>query len=301
MGEPITLVTATVAAGLDEDEAPLRVALEALGLQTRVAAWDDAAVDWAASSLTVIRSTWDYTDRRDEFLEWAHRVGDVARLVNPAPVLEWNTDKQYLAQLEAAGIPIVPSTFFRPGDEVRLPTSGDVVVKPSVGAGSKDAGRFDARHPEPALAHAAAMLSEGRTVLVQPYQAAVDARGETALLYFGGTYSHSINKGPLLPPRDPDDPSTWEPSRALFAPERITAHEASDEERELGDAVMAALATVPSVGSHLDPPVYARVDVVRGDDGRCCVLEVELTEPSVFLDRSDGAADRFAAVLAALA
>ncbi len=300
MAAHVTLVTALVAAGLDDDEAPLRAALGARGLETRVAAWDDPAVDWAAGDLTVIRSTWDYTDRRAEFLDWAHRVGGLTRLVNPAPVLEWNTDKQYLAPLEAAGIPIVPSAFFRPGDEVRLPASGDVVVKPSVGAGSKDAGRFDARHPEPALAHAASMLSEGRTVLVQPYQAAVDAMGETALLYFGGTYSHAVNKGPLLPPLDPGDPSASEPSRALFAPERITAHRATDEERSLGDAVVAALAGVPDVGAHLDPPVYARVDLVRGDDGRSCVLEVELTEPSVFLDRSDGAADRFAAVLAAL-
>jgi len=213
---------------------------------------------------------------------------------------ERETDKVYLAELEVAGVEIVPSRFLQPSDPVVLPSSGEFVVKPTVGAGSRDAGRFDAADPEPAMAHAAALLAEGRTMMIQPYQRSVDERGETALLYFGGSFSHAINKGPLLARRDPGDPSTLQPSRALFAPERITPTSATKAERGAGDRVLEALAGLGSVGHELSPAPYVRIDLVEGDDGSTLLLEVELTEPSVFLDADSGAADRFADVLAAL-
>jgi hypothetical protein len=91
----------------------------------------------------VIRSTWDYTTRRDEFVAWARSVEQVTRLANRAGVIEWNTDKRYLRELEASGIPVVPTTWLEPGAAVELPTAGAHVIKPSVGAGSLDAERFD--------------------------------------------------------------------------------------------------------------------------------------------------------------
>ena len=123
----------------DEDDARLQAALRDRGLDTRWAVWDDPAVPWADAGLVVIRATWDYARRHDEFLAWA---GGVPRLRNPADVVRWSTDKRYLADLAAAGVPTVPTRFVAPGENGDLP-AGEVVVKPGVSAGSRDT----ARHP----------------------------------------------------------------------------------------------------------------------------------------------------------
>src|SRR5699024_625736 len=80
----------------DGDESGLVAALEALGLRAAWAPWDDAETDFAAADLVVLRATWDYPHRREEFLKWCESV---PRLANPAHVARWNTDKAYLLDL----------------------------------------------------------------------------------------------------------------------------------------------------------------------------------------------------------
>ncbi len=238
--------------------------------------WDDPAARWEDFDLVVVRSTWDYAERRDEFVAWAERVG--ARLCNPPEVVRWNTDKRYLAELDAAGLPVVPTTFLEPGAPIVLP---DVpcVVKPAVSAGSRDTARHD--HPRGAAEHARSLLDAGRVVMVQPYLDGVDAAGETALLYVEGAYDHAIRKGPLLLG------GTAEVD-GLFAPEAIAPREPGAQERAVGDAVVAFVAE--RFGG---PLLYARVDLLPTPRGPV-VLELELTEPSLFLACSEGAAARFA-------
>ena len=113
----------------DEDAALLTAALSAGGVPARWQVWDDPAASWSGA-LTVLRCTWDYTLRREEFLAWA---GTVARLANPVDVVVWNSDKTYLGDLAEAGVPVVPTTSARPGEPVRTPDDGEFVVKPSVG------------------------------------------------------------------------------------------------------------------------------------------------------------------------
>jgi glutathione synthase/RimK-type ligase-like ATP-grasp enzyme len=119
----------------------------------------------------------------------------VRNLLNASTVVAWNTDKRYLSDLAAAGVPTVPSRFFAPGEKVHLP-AGEVVVKPAVGAGSVGAQRFT--DPDAARRHAAQLHADGRTVLVQPYDARVQD-GETALVFLSGRQSHAFTKGPILP------------------------------------------------------------------------------------------------------
>src|SRR6478736_677267 len=174
----------------DGDDAELVAALRQRGLHARWLSWDDP--ETLRADLVILRAAWDYIDRLDEFLDWSTRV---ANLLNPRPVIGWNTDKRYLADLADAGVPTVPSRFFAPGERVRLP-KGEVVVKPSIGAGSVGAQRFtDARA---AREHAAALHGAGSTVLVQPYDARVEV-GETALVFLGGEQSYAFTKGPILP------------------------------------------------------------------------------------------------------
>jgi glutathione synthase/RimK-type ligase-like ATP-grasp enzyme len=272
----IALVTAREAEGHDEDMAPLLAALEAEGAEAEATAWDDPSIDWSRYALAVLRSTWDYSRRREEFLAWADQVERKVRLANTAAIVRWNTDKNYLRDFAKAGVPIVPTHFLDPGDPLRLPYSGEIVVKPAVGAGSMDVGRF----PEPGRAaeeHARRLLQAKRRVLVQPYLRDVDQAGETAMIYFGGEYSHAIRKGPMLG-------SSPEVVGGLYLKEDIRPREASAAERRVGDL---ALQAAPG------PFLYARVDLIPGPDGPV-VLEFEATEPSLFFKHSAGSATRYA-------
>ena len=268
----VAIATCGAFTELEEDD---RLLLAELG-EGEAVVWDDPAADWDAYDLVVVRSTWDYTDRPAEFLAWADRVG--ARLRNPPAVLRWNTDKRYLADLDAAGLPVVPTTFLEPGAPIVL-GDGPCVVKPAVSAGSRDTARHD--HPRAAAEHVRALLGDGRVAMVQPYVAGIDEAGETALLYFDGRYDHAIRKAPILTGGAPD-------FDGLFAPESISPREPSAAERAVGDAVVAHVAE--RFGESL---LYARVDLLPAPDGPV-VLELELTEPSLFLAHSDGAAARYA-------
>ena len=250
----------------DGDDAELVAALRKRGLHARWLSWDDPGT--LDADLVILRATWDYIERLDEFLAW---TTSVRNLLNAPAVVAWNTDKRYLADLADAGVPTVPSRFFAPGARVRLP-AGEVVVKPAVGAGSVGAQRFS--NPEAARRHAADLQADGRTVLVQPYDARVED-GETALVFLGGRQSHAFTKGPILPP--PGQRPVFDDS-GTYAEESLTPAEPDFELWDVGQAALAAAA----VHLHIDPTelLYARVDVLGGP-GDPQLLELELVEPSL--------------------
>ncbi len=277
----IALVTCAELPGGDEDDRDLPGLLDAEWVR-----WDDPSVDWAAYERVLVRSPWDYAQRAGEFLAWIERVGE--RLLNPPQVIRWNLDKRYLAELRAAGLPVVPTVFVAPGEPLAHDLGmddGEIVVKPTVSAGSRDTARFGADDRGGARALADAIHAGGRWVMVQPYIPSVDERGETALLYFGGVFSHAIHKGPLLRRGSG-------PTEEFFAAETIVARQATEAERAVADAVVAFVAE--RFGA---PLAYARVDLVQGPDGSPLVLELELTEPSLFFAHAPGSSGRFAAVV----
>jgi glutathione synthase/RimK-type ligase-like ATP-grasp enzyme len=282
----VALVTAAEAVGLDDDAPVLAAALERRGIEAQACVWDDAAVDWSAWDLAVVRSTWDYPRRRDAFVRWAAGVDAVGALRNRPAVVAWNSDKRYLLELAARGVAIVPSTLYAPGEAVTLPAAGGFVVKPTVSAGSQDTARYTVEEDPRARAHIDHLHAQGRDVLVQPYIERVDDHGETALVYVGGRYSHAIRKGAILA-------GVPETVGGLFAAEQIDPRTPSDHERATAEA---ALDAVPFDRRDL---LYARVDLLPGADGRPLVLEVELVEPSLFLRFDDTAADRLASAIAA--
>jgi glutathione synthase/RimK-type ligase-like ATP-grasp enzyme len=236
--------------------------------------WDDDAVDWARFDLVIVRSTWDYPHRRHAFLAWAESL---PRVLNSPAVLRWNTDKRYLATLETETI---ATTFLEPGNDFVAPHV-PFVVKPSVGAGSIEAARYDAGD-ERARDHVGRLHAARKTVMVQPFLEAVDYAGEIALHFLGGEFSHAVRKAAMLP-------RGGDPGEGLFVEERISAAEPSADELEL------AQQAVDAVPFERDELLYARIDLLPGP----VVLEVELTEPSLYLGYSAGAAERFADAIAA--
>ncbi|MEO6886226.1 MAG: hypothetical protein ABI232_08090, partial [Jatrophihabitantaceae bacterium] len=180
----------------DEDADALVEALDSVGVDARWQVWNDPAAKWDGG-LVVVRSTWDYTSDRAAFLEWAKSV---PRLENAATVIAWNSDKGYLRDLADVDVPVVPTTWVLPGADVELPQTGDVVIKPSVGAGSRGAGRFGPDARDAAREHVRALHEAGRSVLVQPYLDGIDTVGETALIYLDGVFSHAVAKAAMLAP-----------------------------------------------------------------------------------------------------
>jgi glutathione synthase/RimK-type ligase-like ATP-grasp enzyme len=282
----IALVTARQAQALDEDLSPLADALHHAGVEAHIVPWD-AAQDWSQFDMLLLRSTWDYTSRLPEFLSWAERASRAAPLVNNLATVRWNIDKHYLGALAAAGVAVVPTTFLEPGADVQAALArflvqdpcAELVIKPAIGAGSRDAQRHERNARAAAAAHAARLLTAGHSVLLQPYLPRVDQEGEAALIFFAGEFSHSIRKGALL--RAGAGATT-----ELFAAETITARVATADELALAQR---ALAAVP-----FGLPLYARVDLIRDESGRPRLLELELIEPSLFFAHAPQAAARFA-------
>ncbi|MEU0197211.1 MULTISPECIES: hypothetical protein [unclassified Streptomyces] len=268
----------------DQDLPLLVRALREAGAEAVAVPWDDPGADWGGFDLAVIRSTWDYSWRAEEFAAWVERCGKLTRLANPPAVVRWNTDKRYLGDLAAAGVPVVPTRYIAPGEPAGLPEldgraehpehgeydeHAEYVIKPTSGAGARFAARYTPDEHETAVRQLARMHAEGFTAMVQPYVRSIDTAGERALQFFGGRLLHASVKGAVLAPGTPYDADKiahpdlrpWEP----------TAAELAVAER--------ALAAVPG-GAEL---LYARVDLVTGPDGEPCVMELELVEPNLFL------------------
>jgi glutathione synthase/RimK-type ligase-like ATP-grasp enzyme len=283
----LAFVTAADLGHPDDDETPIRAACATAGVDATWEVWDDPAVDWAAYDRVVIRSPWDYHERVDEFLAWSDRVESVARLVNPAAVLRWNSHKRYLLELEAAGVPIVPTELVTGDRRSALHPIADrrgwpdVVVKPAVSGGAKGTTRHVADDPagERALA---ALLAEG-DALVQPYLPEIEAHGETSVIVLGGVPTHAVSKRPI----DGDF--------------RVQVqYGGRDHPVVATSAELALAAAAVDAAERVGPVVYARVDCLTVD-GSPRLMELEVLEPSLFLHLAPpaAAAALVAAVLAA--
>lgn len=277
----LTLVTGTTLPEPDHDEQPLLDALAAAGVDARVAAWDDPSVDWNDTALTIVRSTWNYTSDRDGFLAWMRRASSASTVLrNPIAIMGPNTHKGYLAGLERADIPVVPTRWFaRRGraataDILRELPWDRIVAKPAIGAGSMGVRAFDLTSDEgteQAATHIAA-LQQASDVLVQPQLDSIRTDGEHDIVWIDGECTHVVTKRSRLAGED----------------EHVDAPRApTDSERQL---VEAALQTLPEVARK--DLLYARVDVAADDLGTLRVVELELVEPSLFLTLDDGAMQR---------
>jgi glutathione synthase/RimK-type ligase-like ATP-grasp enzyme len=291
MSRVIALVSGAEAREFDTDLPYLSRALGDRGIITEVVDWDNASIDWSRYSMAIVRSPWDYHRRYPEFLTWLDAVSAATTLQNSAEIIRWNTNKEYLTELVDAGIGIVPTTFVHSAEElVTITNAGmlerDIVVKPTISAGSNNTERHE-ESPVKAAAHLGFLLDAGFVAMVQPYQRFIDERGETGMVYFNGQLSHSFRKGAIL--------ATGENVKnGLFTVEEIAPRTASGQERELGEAVMTFVKK--KWGEY---PLYARVDVVRGSAGVPVVMELELAEPSFFLQVDHEAPSRFASAVLA--
>jgi glutathione synthase/RimK-type ligase-like ATP-grasp enzyme len=267
-----------------EAEGPLLIAaLDRIGVDARPVIWTDTSIRWDDFDATVIRATWDYVFRLEKFLDW---VRETDRIFNPPGILEWNTDKHYLNDLQRAGVPVVPTQFISPEDSVELDPEfkdRELVVKPAVSMGARDTEVFDASDSDAALRHVTMLNSSGRAAMVQPYREKIDELAETGLIYLNGQYSHAIRKEQMLRGEANFIADLWRD-------QLVSARTATKEELQVAEA---AVDTVPGGRHQL---LYARIDLVPGPDGPE-LLELEATEPSLYLEFGEGSPDLLAGAI----
>jgi hypothetical protein len=270
----IALVTCRRLPDLDPDDHPLRDELARRGHEATAAIWDDPNVDWSGFDVAMLRSPWDYFHRRDDFLAWAGWAAMKTRLFNPLPLVRWNTHKSYLHELATKGAAVVPTEITLQGARLDVAARMAInnwtraVVKPAVGADSFGTVLAAPDTLAAAQAHADALLRE-RDVMIQPYLRSVEEPGERCLVHIDGRYSHAVRKR-----------SHFLGGRHV-GPEGISVEAGEDERAEAARVLRAAGA---------EDALYARVDLARNEEGKPCLMELELVEPTLFFTGAPGSA-----------
>jgi hypothetical protein len=276
MSPRVALVTCAAQPLLYEEEQELLPRLRARGLEAGAVLWDDAKADWSRYDAAVIRSTWDYFQRYDEFRAWLDRVERATRLFNSPSIVRWNSDKTYLRDLEKRGVPIVPTVFCEAGKPANLArVLGDAgwrnaVVKPCVSGGAYQTHRVSAETAAEQQGEMDAILATSG-VLVQPFFPEIQSEGEWSFVFFDGVLSHTVLKRPGA-----GDYRVQPQYGASFG-------EATPEPWLVAQAE-SVLAALP------EPPAYARIDGVRR--GReLYLMEAELIEPYLYMSAAPRAFD----------
>lgn len=270
----VALATCRVLPEPDADEAPTLAALHAAGLYAEALAWDDPEADFSSARVTVLRATWNYPEQPQQFLAWAERTAAVTELWNPLAVVRWNAHKEYLLELDRAGVPVVPTWLVRRGEATTLAEIlaargwNDAVIKPAVSNSSRLTVRSGPDTMGSGEAHLRSLAAR-EDVLVQPYMRSVEGYGERSLVWIDGEITHAVRKAPRLVRQH----------EAVTGPLPVSPAEA--------EVARAALAVVDA------PLLYARIDLALGPDGAPRVMELELIEPSLFFSYSPEALERF--------
>ena len=296
----IALVTYAAAPGLTPDDKLLSDALIRMEADPRPVPWDDDRVDWSAFDLVVLRSTWDYFTRPDEFASWIESLERLqVPLVNSASAVRWNGDKHYLLDLQRQGIAIVPTVMIDAGDDSQPPLAEilgargwtEAVVKPAISGGAHDTWRTSLAAAAADEDEFTALRSRAPSgVMVQPFMHEILRDGEWSLIFIDGAYSHAAVKRART-----GDFRVQHTHGGMYAP-------ATPPDAVIEDAARVVAAGAMLSGMSPGDLAYARVDgIVTADSGaeRLMLMELECIEPNLFFLQSPSAAERMAQSLLA--
>lgn len=259
----------------DLDWPIFRDACEPFSMNLKSVNWDDPTVNWREFDLAIVRSPWNYSESRAEFVNWAYRVEQQTKLLNPAKTLETNTDKTYLLKL-AEQVPVIP-TLYRTKEQVNqtelanlLSEKRALAIKPNIGAGASLATRVT--EVGDALAAIDKIHQAGFIAMLQPYLDEVDEQGEVAIVTIAGEITHAVKKVPAL---------------------TVGGHGDAHSRVEVTQEMQSYVNKLKSVIPNWDQLLYARVDVVPTNNG-LLLMELELTEPTLFFEQNPIAAQLLA-------
>ncbi|MRX27878.1 RimK family alpha-L-glutamate ligase [Kangiella sp. HZ709] len=254
------------------DDQPFFQTLTEYGVEYEILPWD-SAVDWSQYEACLIRTTWDYQERFEEFTQWLDNVSQQTTLLNSKAVMLWNSHKSYLKDLETAGITIAPSHWLMHGVEYDARsimqqhgwTEG--FIKPLIGANARECCRFamTAEGISEAQSHID-RLTPNEDLVMQPYLKSVEEFGETSGIFFAGEFSHGTRKVPVK-----GDFRVQDDYGAKDYPYQL-----NDQELKL------AKQALDWVNEKFGSLLYARLDFLHGEQGEVYLNEMELIEPSLF-------------------
>jgi len=242
--------------------------------------WDDAGLPGQGFDAAIIRSCWDYTERSAEFIACldAHEAAGL-KVFNNAAAVRWNARKTYLKSL---GTLAIETVWTEKADTRAVAQAFDaldaaeIVLKPQIGAGSRNTLRLKRN----AWSEADLFEAPPGPAMLQPYLSSIETEGERSLFWFGGGFAHAIRKAP--------NDGSWlanrrETTRFFADPPPLEARQTAEQARAFAPVDL----------------LYARIDLVRGDDGGWRVIEIEAIEPYLFLAFAPEAAETFVRALAA--
>jgi len=275
-----------------QDDYILQEALEAQGMTVQCLVWNDPGVDWDVigrwADLVVVRSTWDYHHDLKAFLAWAEKMAGMTTLLNPLPVIRWNTNKRYLRALARHGVPIIPTAWVRRGASLDLTQLlaqrgwARAVIKPAVSVNAYATILVDAKTIDTGLAqaHLDTHLLE-RDMMIQPFIASITSEGEHSVVMLAGQPTHAFRRQAAL---------CTEADAMSEGPIVVSA-----EEVRLARSILRVALDLLGIPAAALP--FARVDLVN-DAGQLRLMEIELVEPRLRLDCSAEALDRLVQSLA---
>ncbi len=268
----IAIATCTNLPSFEKDDQQFFESLSEHNIKYKIIAWD-ADKDWSQFDACLIRTTWDYQERIDQFREWLEKVSKQTTLINSKEVILWNSHKSYLKELEDSGIDIAPSEWLFKGGTYDIKSImqkrswNKGFIKPLVGANARECCRFDLSEKglKAAQEHIN-RLSAVEDLVLQPYLESVEKFGETSGIFFSHQLSHGVLKVPVKGDfRVQDDYGAKDYVYDLKKQEQAVAEKALIWlEKKFGTLL------------------YARIDFLHGQNGEVYLNEIELIEPSLF-------------------
>lgn len=269
----IGLLTCEKFPDLQSDFHFLKNELEAQGLKVRPVVWNQMEVDWSNFKNLLFCSVWDYCNNYSLFHKWLTAREAQCNLINSSNIIRWNLNKSYMQHFEKNSIPVIPTKWIYEQNQITYLNLDwqDVIVKPAVGAGSSGMKKFESLRQTDKMKSHINFLLEDSIVMIQPYLESADKLGETALVYFDGELSHTVHRPLGGHKGTPDE----EVSTATHV-------EATEDQLEIGRKILQCLPFKPT---------YIRVDLLKDQNNKDVLLEVEMIEPNLFLKSEKTAAN----------
>lgn len=257
--------------------------LKKMGFLPQLEIWNNPTVNWRNFDLVILKSPWDYFNQIEEFRNWLSKLAEgQIPMLNPISMVQWNADKHYLLDIEAAGLAIAPCHFLESGDSLELSSyfqslaCEQFIIKPAVSGGAKHTYLVD-KHNVTNTAEIIGNLLEKESFIIQPYIKEIVEDGEWSFLFFGGKFSHAVLK------------------KAKSGDFRVQhAHGGTVESPEIPlDWIDTAQEYVDQFAKN---SLYARVDGVF-KAGKFLLIELELIEPFLFLNYHEKSFENYATAL----
>lgn len=263
-----------------DDDKHVQKALEKRGLNVIRKDWTCKNFDWNSAHYAVFRTTWDYFDKFEAFIQWIEKVRGQVTFINPVETVLNNLDKRYLEKLNEKGIRVIPTVYIEKGQSASLENLhqskgwNNTILKPVISAGAKDTYRINSdslNSNEEIFQH----LIHKQAMMLQPFQENIPTQGETSFVLFDGKFTHAVlKKAKAGDFRVQDDFGGT-----------VEVYHPSQEEIIFAENVVQKYNPIP---------IYARVDIIHDNDDQLCVVEVELIEPELWFRLYPKAADVFA-------